>query len=159
MFGLKRSPDSPDIVVLPPVLVGGTLILGMLVHYLLWPRPLLPVVPARVLGLTLFVSSSVLAHLSHRAMQRVGTNVMPTLPTVALATDGPYRYTRNPLYIAAIGVYLGVALWVDGWALLLLLFPMAFVLHRGIVLREEKYLTNKFGETYRSYQSRVPRWL
>jgi protein-S-isoprenylcysteine O-methyltransferase Ste14 len=159
MFGLKRSIDAPDIVVLPPVLVGGTMILGVIVHYALWTRPLLPAVPARVLGLTLFVSSGLLAHLSHRAMQRVGTNVMPTLPTLALATDGPYRYTRNPLYIAAIGVYLGVALWVDGWAPLLLLFPMAFVLHRGIVLREEKYLTNKFGETYRSYQSRVRRWL
>ncbi|MEO7823063.1 MAG: isoprenylcysteine carboxylmethyltransferase family protein [Gemmatimonadaceae bacterium] len=92
-------------------------------------------------------------------MKRVGTNVLPTQPTLALATDGPYRFTRNPLYIAAIGVYLGITFWVDGLALLLLLFPMAWVLHRGIVLPEERYLESKFGERYLVYRSAVRRWL
>ncbi|HUF31463.1 MAG TPA: isoprenylcysteine carboxylmethyltransferase family protein [Gemmatimonadaceae bacterium] len=159
VFGLKRSADAPDIVVLPPVLVGGTLIFGIIIHYAFWTTQLLPTVLARVLGLVVFVSAGVLAHLSQRAMQRVGTNVLPTRPTLALATDGPYRYTRNPLYIAAIGVYLGVTLWVDGWAPLVLLLPMVWVLNRGIILREEQYLTRKFGEAYLSYQSRVRRWL
>jgi len=134
------------------------LIIGIVIHYTVWTNPILPTVIARVLGFTVFVSAGVLAHLSHRAMQRVGTNVSPTRPTLALATDGPYRYTRNPLYVAAIGVYIGVTLWVDGWAPLVLLFPMMWVLHRGIVLREEQYLANKFGEEYRAYQSHVRRW-
>src|SRR5205823_6375445 len=124
------------IVILPPVLVGGTLIIRIVIHYLVWTSPILPTVIARVIGFTVFLSAGVLAHLSHRAMQRVGTNVFPTRPTLALATNGPYRYTRNPLYIAAIGVYVGVALWVDGWAPLVLLFPMTWILQRGIVLRE-----------------------
>ena len=71
---------------------------------------------------------------------------LPSRPTVALATDGPYRFTRNPLYVAAIGVYLGVTLWVDGLAPLLLLLPMAWLLHRGIVLPEERYLETRFGD-------------
>ncbi len=159
MIGLKRSIDAPDIVVLPPVLVGGTLIAGVAIHFLVWFRPLLPDTIARVLGLAIFISSGVLAHLSQRAMQRVGTNVLPTQPTTALATDGPYRYSRNPLYIAAIGVYLGVTFWVNGVAPLLLLPPMVWLLRRGIVLREEQYLSGKFGDTYRAYQERVRRWL
>jgi protein-S-isoprenylcysteine O-methyltransferase Ste14 len=159
MFGLKRSADAPDIVVLPPVLVGGTLVAGLVVHYVFWPVPLLPTIVARALGFTISASAGILAHLSHRAMQRVGTNVLPTLPTLALAMDGPYRHMRNPLYIAALGLYIGVTLWVNALAPLLLLFPMSWILHRGVVLREEQYLQAKFGEEYRQYQSRVHRWL
>lgn len=156
---MPEPKDTPDILVLPPVLVGGTLLIGVAVHYVIWPTELLPVVLARVLGLAIFILSGVLAHLSHLAMKRVGTNVLPTQPTLALATDGPYRYTRNPLYLAAIGVYLGVTLWVDSLVLIVLLVPMAAVLHVGIVLREERYLAAKFGQRYETYRSAVPRWL
>ena len=92
-------------------------------------------------------------------MMRVGTNVLPTQPTLALALDGPYRFTRNPLYLAAIGVALGVSLWVDGLIPLLLLVPMILILRWGIVLREEQYLARKFGPEYEAYRSRVRRWL
>lgn len=156
---MKSSRDAPEIVVLPPILVGGTLSIGLIIHYLLWPVELLPAVWARVLGVSVFIASGLLAHFAHLAFKRAGTNVLPTQPTLALATDGPYRYTRNPLYIAAIGVYLGVALWANAIAPLLLLLPMAWVLHWGIVLREEQYLASKFGTAYDEYRSRVRRWL
>ena len=92
-------------------------------------------------------------------MERVHTNVFPTQPTLALATDGPFSFTRNPLYIAAIGVYLGVTLWVNSLVMLLLVIPMAIILHSGVVLREEQYLKAKFPEEYGGYQARVRRWL
>ncbi len=156
---MTRTVDTPEILVLPPVLVGGTLLVGVAIHYLVWTITLMPIVLARVLGVVVFVSAGVLAHLSHNAMKRVGTNVLPTQPTLALATDGPYRFTRNPLYVAAVGVYLGVTLWVDGLVPLLLMFPMAWLLNRGIVLPEERYLEKKFGDAYISYRSSVRRWL
>src|SRR5205809_5625828 len=156
---MGRSTDVPDIVVLPPVLVGGTLVIGLVIHYALWTITLLPTVVARVLGFVIFASAGVLAHFAHLAMKRVGTNVLPTQPTLALATDGPYRVSRNPLYIAAIGVYLGITLWVNGLAPLLLIFPMTWLLHWGIVLRDERYLESKFGSAYKSYQTTVRRWL
>lgn len=156
---LREARDAPRILVLPPVLVGGTLLVGTALHYGVWPVELLPVVLSRVLGVILFIASGVLAHLAHLALKRVGTNVFPTQPTLALATDGPYRYSRNPLYIAAIGVYVGVTLWVDSLALLILLIPMAVVLHVGIVLRKERYLIAKFGQRYDAYRSAVRRWL
>lgn len=156
---MTHSADAPDIVVLPPVLVGGTLLVGVGVHFVLWTVTLLPTVLARALGVTVFVSSGLLAHLAHLAMKRVGTNVLPTRPTLALAIDGPYCITRNPLYIAAIGVYLGLTLWVNGLAPLLLLVPMVWALHTGIVLPEERYLESKFGDEYRAYRAGVHRWL
>lgn len=88
----------------------------------------------------------------------VGTGVLPTQPTLALATDGPYQFSRNPLY-AAIRVYLGVTLWVNGLALLLLMLPMVWLLHWSIVLREERYLASRFGSSYELYQITVRRWL
>jgi protein-S-isoprenylcysteine O-methyltransferase Ste14 len=156
---MGRSRDVPDIVVLPPVLVGGILLIGVLIHYAVWTVNLLPTVLARALGITIFISAGVLAHFAHLAMKRVGTNILPTQPTLALATDGPYRFSRNPLYIAAIGVYLGVTLWVNGLAPLLLILPMTLLLHWGIVLREERYLKAKFGDSYQAYQMSVRRWL
>jgi len=156
-MGQRR--DAPDIVVLPPILVGGTMLLGVVVHYLVWPINILPMLLSRVIGVMLFVSSGLLAHRAHRAMERVGTNIYPTQPTLAIATDGPFRFTRNPLYIAAIGVYLAVTLWVDSLVMLLLVVPMTVVLHGGIVLREEGYLATKFPREYNEYRSRVKRWL
>jgi protein-S-isoprenylcysteine O-methyltransferase Ste14 len=156
---MASSKDAPNIVILPPVLVGGTLLVGVALHYIVWPVTLLPVVVARVLGFLVFASAGVLAHSAHLAMQRAGTNILPTQPTLALATDGPYRFTRNPLYLAALGVYLGVTLWVDGLAPLLLLLPVAWLLHWGIVLREEIYLEAKFGAAYDAYRAHVRRWV
>ena len=159
MIMSRRTADVPDLVVLPPALVAGTLLLGMGLHYFLWPITLLPVVPARILGLGIFVASGMLAHTAQRAMQRAGTNVLPTQPTLALVRDGPYRRTRNPLYLTALGVALGVCLWIDGAVPLLLLIPMSGMLPVGIVLREEAYLLNKFGPEYEAYRQAVPRWL
>jgi protein-S-isoprenylcysteine O-methyltransferase Ste14 len=156
---MASSKDAPNIVILPPVLVGGTLLVGVALHYIVWPVTLLPVVVARVLGFLVFASAGVLAHSAHLAMQRAGTNILPTQPTLALATDGPYRFTRNPLYLAALGVYLGVTLWVDGLAPLLLLLPVAWLLHWGIVLPEEIYLEAKFGAAYDAYRAHVRRWV
>lgn len=156
---MGRSGDVPDIVMLPPVLVGGMLVIGLIIHYALWTVTLLPTVLSRVLGFIVFISAGVLAHLAQLAMKRAGTNILPTQPTLALATDGPYRFSRNPLYLAAIGVYLGITLWVNGLAPLLLMVPMWWLLHWGIVLREERYLEAKFGDDYRLYQANVRRWL
>ena len=156
MHALK---DAPGIVVLPPVLVGGALLTGIALHYTVWTVELMPVIIARPLGFMLFVAAGLLAHSAQLAMNRVGTNILPTQPTLAIVTDGPYRFTRNPLYIAALGVYLGVTLWVDGLVPLVLVLPVAWMLHWGIVLREERYLHAKFGATYEAYRSQVRRWL
>ena len=150
--------DRPDILVFPPVLLGGTMLLGALLDWL-YPIPLLPPVTARIVGVAFFLFSGALAWFAQAAFRRAGTNVSPSQPTLALATDGPYRWTRNPLYLAGLGVFLGVACLVNGVAPFLLFVPLVALLHWGIVRREERYLLAKFGEAYRAYQKQVRRWL
>jgi protein-S-isoprenylcysteine O-methyltransferase Ste14 len=155
---VEHTSDSPGVVVFPPVLFVGTLVLGLVLHWI-WPVPLLPSLVARLLGLVILVLSAALGRAAERAMKRAGTNIRPDQPTLAIVTDGPFRFTRNPLYLAGTGLYLAIALLVNGLGLLVLVLPMLAVLHWGVVRREERYLETKFGDPYREYRARVRRWL
>lgn len=155
---MARDADRPDVVVFPPLLLGGAMVLGFVLDRL-HPMPLLPPVAARSIGVILFALSGALGYRAQSALRRVGTNISPSQPTLALATDGPYRRTRNPLYLAGLGVFLGVACFVNGLAPFVLFAPLFALLHWGVVRREEQYLDAKFGEAYRAYRSRVRRWL
>ena len=153
------EPDNrPAILVSPPALLARILLIGALVHYFAWTIALLPPLPARVVGALLVIGSRVLAQAARRAFHRVGTNVLPTQPTNALATDGPYRYTRNPIYLSHLVLYVGAALLVNGAAPLLLLPLVAIGLHWAVIRPEEQYLQRKFGHAYTVYCQRVPRW-
>jgi hypothetical protein len=94
---------SPQVIVLPPVLYIGTLLLGLLAHVLLPVRPLAPLL-ARICGLVLLLVSSALGKWGESTMRRGGTNVRPDRPTTAIVSSGPFRFTRNPLYLASTGL-------------------------------------------------------
>jgi protein-S-isoprenylcysteine O-methyltransferase Ste14 len=150
--------DSPDVVVFPPALFGGTLMVGLLLHWL-WPVSVLPPVAARLLGVVLLALSYALARGAEAAFKRAGTNIRPDQPTLSIVTDGPFRFTRNPLYLAATGIYAGVALLFNALWPLVLLVPMLAFLDWGVIQREERYLEAKFGAPYREYRERVRRWI
>lgn len=87
------------------------------------------------------------------------TPVSPYRPTQALCRLGPYGYSRNPIYLGFIAVYLGLALLFKvGWAFPLLL-PAWAILHWGVIAREERYLARRFGAEYAAYGEAVRRWL
>ncbi len=92
-------------------------------------------------------------------MERAGTNVNPREPTTALVVSGPFRFSRNPLYVALTLMYAGLAVVANAFWVLVLLVPVLLVLHSGVVRREERYLEAKFGEAYRQYRARVRRYL
>ncbi len=92
-------------------------------------------------------------------MRAVGTNINPALPATTLVTSGPFRFSRNPLYSALTLLYLGLTLAVNTWWGIVVLVPLLTVMHRGVVLREERYLEEKFGGRYRQYRSKVRRYL
>ena len=151
--------DAPQVIVFPPLLFAGMLLLGLTLHFLV-PLPLaLPAVPARAIGGALLVASAVLARWGERTMRRAGTNVRPDQPTTAVVSDGPFRYSRNPLYLATTGLYAAIALLIPAVWPLLLLVPLLVILQWGIIAREERYLDRKFGAEYGAYRSRVRRWL
>lgn len=94
------------------------------------------------------------------SFRKASTTILPAgRPTTAIVENGPYRFTRNPMYVAMSCAYLGLSLLLNTvWALLLL--PLVVIVVDLLVIRrEERYLADKFGEPYRAYCTRVRRWL
>ncbi|MBV8230410.1 MAG: isoprenylcysteine carboxylmethyltransferase family protein [Planctomycetaceae bacterium] len=89
--------------------------------------------------------------------RRLGTTPNPAGPTTALAVGGPYRFTRNPMYLGLVFLMAGLEFLANAlWPLVLL--PVVIV-RRAVIDREERYLTAEFGEEYLRYKARVRRWL
>jgi protein-S-isoprenylcysteine O-methyltransferase Ste14 len=149
--------DAPEIIAFPPLLFGGTLAIGLIAHWIHPLRPF-PPIPSRVIGALLAVAGIELARWGEKAQQRAGTNVDPRQPSTAIVVEGPYRFTRNPLYIGTTLIYLGIALLVDAAAPLVLLPVLLVVIDRGVIVPEERYLEMKFGAPYRAYRKEVRRW-
>jgi protein-S-isoprenylcysteine O-methyltransferase Ste14 len=150
---------GPGILIFPPVLFGMTLVGGCVLQWLL-PLPFWQATwSRRILGALLFLGALAFARWGEATMKRAGTNVRPDRPSTALVEDGPFRYTRNPLYLAVATMFLGLAQMANSAWFLILLVPMLLVLHYGVVRREERYLEAKFGEPYRAYRTRVRRYL
>ena len=153
--------DYADVVVKPPILFAGAVLLGCLLNRVVPLGPGLGSANARALaaGGALALVGLALGALSVREFRRAGTSVAPGEPSTVLLENGPYRYTRNPIYIAFVILYFGLAVMLTSAWMLLLLIPMLIILQHGVVEREEAYLQAKFGEAYRKYRARVPRWL
>ena len=123
------------------------------------PRPLLSSSLRCWMGGALVVLGLGITGWGRTLMARAGTNVNPFQPTTALVTTGPFRFSRNPLYVGLTLAYLGGALLTNSVWVLALLVPVLLVMHYGVVRREERYLEAKFGDAYRAYRGRVRRYL
>jgi protein-S-isoprenylcysteine O-methyltransferase Ste14 len=86
-------------------------------------------------------------------------NLDPAMPTTAIVSGGPFRFTRNPLYVGMTMLYVGLTLGFDTWQGFVLLVPLLTVMHFGVILREERYLEAEFGDEYRRYKGSVARYL
>ncbi|MDP8952882.1 MAG: isoprenylcysteine carboxylmethyltransferase family protein [Actinomycetota bacterium] len=153
-----EAANTPGVIAPPPLIYGGALAIGLLAKALS-PAGFLPRPIARALGWPLTGGGLLLGLLSYRALRSAETNVSPYEPTTALVTEGPYRFTRNPLYLSLTLAYGGIAALANApWAALLLPFVL-LVMRRGVIHREERYLEREFGEEYLRYKARVRRWI
>jgi protein-S-isoprenylcysteine O-methyltransferase Ste14 len=143
---------------LPPLLYGVALAIGFLLQWIA-PRPIMPSNGRYWLGGILLATGIFLAMRGRRVMEQAGTNVNPTLPSTALVATGPFRFSRNPLYVALTLMYLGLSLLSNALWVLVLIVPVMVLMHYGVVRREERYLEAKFSDAYRDYRSRVRRYL
>lgn len=154
--------DIARIIAPPPLLFALLLAIGLALDWLL-PARLWPVElpwPVRWgVGLLPVLAGVALALAAKRRFRAVGTDARPWRPTTALASGGPYRFTRNPMYLGLLLVLAGIALATDGPWLLAQLVPLGLLLHFGVVRREEANLERRFGDAYRQYRRRVRRWL
>ncbi|MEK9658334.1 MAG: isoprenylcysteine carboxylmethyltransferase family protein [Chloroflexota bacterium] len=146
-----------DVRVLPPLIFLVPLALGLVLsrrrRMRRWAGPRLAL--ARVLG-ALAVG---LFGWATATMLRAGTNPEPWVPAAALVTDGPFRRTRNPIYLAYALAYLAFAIWRGSWAALGLLGTAVRLTNRLAIEPEEAYLRKRFGEAYERYTAKTPRWL
>jgi protein-S-isoprenylcysteine O-methyltransferase Ste14 len=112
-----------------------------------------------VIGALLFAAGLVLTWWGLSTFARLRTGIMPDRPARQLVITGPYRRSRNPMFVGFVGLYLGLALMLNmAWPLVLL--PVVILLLNATVVRhEERYLERLFGASYRDYCARVPRWL
>jgi protein-S-isoprenylcysteine O-methyltransferase Ste14 len=157
-------PDSANIRFPPPVIYAAA-ILGGYVLELRSPWPILHSSGnssgAVREGIALVVAAAGLALMFAAVLRfrRHHTPVVPIFPATVLATDGPYRISRNPMYVGLMLFSLAVAFGMNsGWTLLLLV-PALAVMNFFVIAREERYLERAFGDEYRDYRRRTRRWI
>jgi protein-S-isoprenylcysteine O-methyltransferase Ste14 len=153
--------ETARVIIRPPLAWALAVVAGFALDWLV-PMPFLPEEedwPAGLLGAVVFVLALALAIWAMDTMTRAGTNIPTNRPTTAIVEGGPYRLTRNPIYMGMFGGLIGLGIAFDSPWLLLMLVPFALVIRYGVVAREEAYLERKFGDAYRSYRRRVRRWL
>lgn len=142
----------------PPFVYLGGLMLGAVAE-LFWGTPNLPLPLAIAAGLAGAAAFVLLSHNSIKNFDKHGTPAPPWEPTTALVTDGLYRFTRNPIYLGFTGFYIGLALAFGILWSLVLLPVVILVMERAVIAKEEPYLEQLFGDDYRTYKTKVRRWI
>ncbi len=151
--------DTANAVVRPPFAWALAVAAGLALDWLL-PLPFVAAVVPRVwAGCAVFAAGLALAAWAIASFRRAGTRVETYKPTTAIVAMGPYRFTRNPIYVGMFLGQIGLAIGFDSLWLLAALVPFCLVIRYGVVAREEAYLERKFGAPYVDYKARVRRWL
>ncbi len=154
----QQKQGGVKVMVKPPQLFLITIVVGLLLH-LLWPLSFTGGVGTTLLGLSLLSGSTGLMFWADGTFKRWDTAVNPDHSTTKLVQTGPYRFSRNPMYLAFVLIQLGIGLAVGSWWLFLTLLPAWIILRWGVIAREERYLAALFGEQFQAYKTAVRRWL
>lgn len=142
----------------PPLLYQIAIVLMVLFHFL-FPIAKIIHFPFNLIGIIIFVLGAALAVNAKRLFQKTKTPIKPSDLPINLHQQGPFRFSRNPMYLGiAIGL-LGIAIFLG--SLSAFLFPIAFIAVMDLVFipYEEKVLQAVFGEEYQGYKSKIHRWV
>lgn len=150
--------DSPGVIAPPPLIYLSGLAVGIILQ---WFKPVafLSEKFAVPLGVALIIISVALVVTAMHAFVKAKTNIDVRKPTTSIVASGPYRFSRNPIYLSMTLLVLGIATWVNTVWILVTLLPILLIIRLGVIAREEAYLTRKFGEDYLQYKVRVRRWI
>ena len=158
---MSAARDHAGVYFPPPLLYAIPFAVGIFLHRWVGQDAIPPAMTyaARVAGVLIGMGAVILALVAEIYFLRAGTSALPIRPTLAIVTQGPYRFTRNPMYVSLGLLYLGVTLFV-GFLWPLACLPVAILAVNFFVIpREERYLEEKFGDGYRRYRESVRRWL
>ena len=156
---MDATADTAQVRIRPPLVWALAVVAGLALNWLV-PLPFLPAAfPAGLIGALVFALALALFAWAIVTITRAGSNVPGNRPTTTIVESGPFRFTRNPIYLGMFFALIGLAIAFDDLWLLILLVPFALLIRYAAVAREEAYLERKFGGVYRSYRARVRRWL
>jgi len=141
----------------PPAIYMIAIATGVLLHFV-WPIPFVPS-SAKPFGALVAVFAATLFMWSIRRFHSAGTPVPGNRPTTTIVKVGPYRFSRNPIYLAFSLLQTGIALMVNEAWIIVTLLPAIAVMSFVVIPREERYLEARFGEEYKTYKASVRRWL
>jgi protein-S-isoprenylcysteine O-methyltransferase Ste14 len=150
--------DSPGVRVPPPLLYAVAIVGGLLLNRR-WPLPIGAGTFGRVFGALLIAAWAALTAISFQSFWRMHTSIVPIRPATVLVSSGPYRFTRNPMYVGLAFLTMAAGLLVDSWWPALLLVPTLTLVRQFVILPEERYLRRRFGDEYGAYTRHVRRWL
>jgi protein-S-isoprenylcysteine O-methyltransferase Ste14 len=156
----RARDDVPSIIAPGPWIAFGALGLGLAFDALQAIR-VLAYTPRWIrICVALLLIALALWHIvrANVVFRREGTPFQPWRPTRVIAAQDIYAHTRNPMYQGFLVLILGFAVLLRSDGTVLMLLPAAMLVHYGVVLREERYLDRRFGETYRRYMAAVPRY-
>jgi protein-S-isoprenylcysteine O-methyltransferase Ste14 len=160
-MSMTETRDTAGVIAPPPLIALAALLLGLALDWLM-PAFLLTVLLTLdvriVLGVLLAAVGGALAIAGRNTFVRNRTAVNPYRASSALVVSGIYDYVRNPMYVGLAFLLAGLGIgFASDWTLVMLVVA-ALVIHFGVVKREERYLEAKFGDAYRQYRARVPRY-
>ncbi len=147
-----------DVRTPPPVVYLGLIILGVGLHFR-WPMNFLPIETRVPLGLSIIVLSFVLFGWVVRTFLASKTSLDHRKPTTALISSGPFRFSRNPIYVSMTLFGLGLGVLFDNLWIVLLMIPAVLIIRFFVISREESFMESKFGEDYLRYKAAVRRWI
>lgn len=151
-----KKNDNANVIIFPPLLFLITAALAISTKLFL-PAVQFPL-PVQLSGFAWIMLGMLIMMAAVRQLNLHKTTVHPDGITTAIVTQGIFKYSRNPIYVSFTLLYLGIMLLVNSLMGILFLLPLLIITQKGIVEREEKYLTKKFGEEYTNYKSQVRRW-
>jgi protein-S-isoprenylcysteine O-methyltransferase Ste14 len=157
--GSPEGSDNPNVLIRPPIALALAAAAGLAATWL-YPLPFVPApVPAGWVGAAVCAAGFALGAWAVATMRRAGTRFETHQPTTRIVRAGPYRFTRNPIYVGMFLILIGLAIGFDSLWLLVALAAFYLVIRYGVVAREEAYLERKFADAYLDYKARVRRWV
>ena len=152
--------DSPGMAAWRPASIQlSSVIVGLALH-LLWPVAIpLAAAIGWAAGPTIIGLGAVVIAWSFRQFAKRRTTLRPDRGANALIRTGPFRYSRNPLYVSVCLLHVGIALWVNSFWILSMVVVTIVVMSRAVIAPEEKYLEREFGGEYTDFEASVRRWL
>jgi len=154
-MGMKAGPNPG--LLRPPIIFLCAILLGIGLN-LAWPLHFLSP-SVRWLGPLVTACAVVVFLLSYREFRRAGTSVQGSKRSTVIVRTGPYRFSRNPIYLSFILFVLGLSLWLNNVWLLVTLVPAVGLIAMVVIPREERFLERNFNDQYSSYKAQVRRWL